>query len=263
MLRTLSCSNNSQHTHILYWLSTSAACYRSLRAKIFEPFEQVGVGKSVSWQMGTGLGLPLCRNLVKLMGGEMKYQSPLTGTGSVFLFSLSFPQVPCRPAAASKSGATTPSTVTGGSPSAKLPGIRVLVADDVKLGRTLLVRRLKQIFDKPLIVEVATGEEALREVLARPADARFQLLLLDEYYGVANGLLGTKVASEVRRYEATLGQVSTPSVIIGVTGNALTDGHTELSVASGQNLVWGKPFPSLEQIRTELSELLGIRAAED
>ena len=237
-------------------------CGGSLRAKIFEPFEQAGVGKSVSWQLGTGLGLPLCRSLVKLMGGDMKYRCPTTGTGSIFWFSLSLPQAPRALAVASESIVMSP-LVPASRRSAKLPGVRVLVADDISTNRKLLVLHLKQVFHKPVIVEAETGEAALREVLARPADSRFRLLLLDEYYQGDAGLLGTQVTSEVRRHEAAMQQPSTPSIIIGVTGNALIHNHSAHSAASGQDRVWGKPFPSAEQMRTELMELLGTGVAEE
>ncbi|MEG4112479.1 MULTISPECIES: AAA family ATPase [unclassified Microcoleus] len=57
-------------------------------SKIFLPFEQAS--GSVSQIEGTGLGLPISRQLVEMMGGELKVQSSL-GKGSIFWFELELP----------------------------------------------------------------------------------------------------------------------------------------------------------------------------
>jgi predicted ATPase/signal transduction histidine kinase/CheY-like chemotaxis protein len=57
-------------------------------SKIFLPFEQAS--GSVSQIEGTGLGLAISRQLVEMMGGELKVQSSL-GKGSIFWFELELP----------------------------------------------------------------------------------------------------------------------------------------------------------------------------
>ncbi|MCL1475185.1 hybrid sensor histidine kinase/response regulator [Argonema antarcticum] len=54
-------------------------------SKIFLPFEQVG--DTVRQSEGTGLGLAISRQLVEMMGGELKAESTL-GKGSIFWFEL-------------------------------------------------------------------------------------------------------------------------------------------------------------------------------
>ncbi|MEG3931327.1 AAA family ATPase [Microcoleus sp. T3_B1] len=57
-------------------------------SKIFLPFEQAsGSDRQIE---GTGLGLPISRQLVEMMGGELKVQSSL-GKGSIFWFELELP----------------------------------------------------------------------------------------------------------------------------------------------------------------------------
>ncbi|MEG4293562.1 AAA family ATPase [Microcoleus sp. C2C3] len=57
-------------------------------SKIFLPFEQAS--GSVRQIEGTGLGLAISRQLVEMMGGELKVQSSL-GKGSIFWFELELP----------------------------------------------------------------------------------------------------------------------------------------------------------------------------
>jgi signal transduction histidine kinase len=62
--------------------------------RIFRPFEQVEDSASRSFP-GTGLGLSLSRELVRLHGGSIRAQSPGVGAGSTFTFLL--PVTPARP----------------------------------------------------------------------------------------------------------------------------------------------------------------------
>ncbi|WP_295449384.1 ABC transporter substrate binding protein [uncultured Thiodictyon sp.] len=57
-------------------------------ARLFEPFTQTASGRAV--QEGTGLGLALCRQFVRLMGGELTADST-PGAGSRFSFTLALP----------------------------------------------------------------------------------------------------------------------------------------------------------------------------
>ena len=55
-------------------------------AKLFAPFRQVETGLNRRHE-GTGLGLSICKNLVEMLGGEIRVESEW-GRGSVFTFTL-------------------------------------------------------------------------------------------------------------------------------------------------------------------------------
>lgn len=147
---------------------------------------------------------------------------------------------------------------------------QVLVADDQRINRLLMRRAMTEVLRSPKLVEATTGEEALRLLLAE----EFDIAVLDEIYdrsasgkrrsseGACGGeskeseaecLLGTDVT---RRFFAEAEPAAAARlIVVGCTGNAGTPGHSELARASGQHLVWGKPFPSHEQQLTDLVKL--------
>ena len=63
------------------------------RERVFEPFTQLNRAQSER-QEGTGLGLPLCRQLVELHGGHLTLESR-TGEGTAVIIDL--PAARCRP----------------------------------------------------------------------------------------------------------------------------------------------------------------------
>ncbi|NJD06247.1 MAG: PAS domain S-box protein, partial [Methylococcaceae bacterium] len=94
---------------------------------IFQAFYQAenGIGKGE----GSGLGLTISQEFVRLMGGELGVTSRL-GRGSVFSFTIPLP--PCS----APVGAVQPSRVLGLAPDQPIP--RVLVAEDHADNRALL-----------------------------------------------------------------------------------------------------------------------------
>ena len=77
---------------------TGAGIAESDREKVFEPFAQATDGRP-DHPRGTGLGLPICREIIEHHGGRLWLQSRL-GAGSTFQFTLPIPAVsdPADPA---------------------------------------------------------------------------------------------------------------------------------------------------------------------
>ena len=125
---------------------------------IFEPFRQVGDQQHYE---GTGLGLPICRKLVRMMGGELSVESTL-GQGSRFWF-----EIPLHVLKWNQTPPAWPASIT------RVTGYRgdpktLLVVDDVEINRKILAD-----FLTPLgfvVHEAGDGHQALlKAVNIRPA----------------------------------------------------------------------------------------------
>ncbi len=128
---------------------------------IFDKFTQADTSTTRRFG-GTGLGLAICRQLARLMGGEVGATSEV-GRGSTFWFSLPLPVTPAPPVAS--------------PPSGRLAG-RVLVVDDAELARRTILEQIQRL--GPAATAVADGAEALAELRrARSAGRPYDLVLLD------------------------------------------------------------------------------------
>jgi len=148
--------------------------------EIFLPFQRVGEQQEAI--EGTGLGLPISRKLVKIMGGELLVTSVI-GIGSRFWFDLALPEVagvvPCGQAAERK--------VLG----YKGPQRTILIADDRKENRAVMVNMLSPLGFK--MVEAENGPDCV----ARAMDAVPDIILLDLRMPVFDGF---EAARQIRGF---------------------------------------------------------------
>jgi signal transduction histidine kinase/ligand-binding sensor domain-containing protein/CheY-like chemotaxis protein/HPt (histidine-containing phosphotransfer) domain-containing protein len=128
------------------------------QAKIFEEFAQEDASTTRRFG-GTGLGLAISRQIVELMGGELSLASA-PGTGSTFSFELALPLSEGQPAAARAS--------------ARLDGMRVLVADDNAAARILMVNALRALGAR------ATQASSLDTALLELRGAAYEAAILDD-----------------------------------------------------------------------------------
>jgi CheY-like chemotaxis protein/anti-sigma regulatory factor (Ser/Thr protein kinase) len=198
------------------------------RERIFEPFEQAGDARRRS--AGTGLGLPISRQLVRLMGGELTLDSA-PGQGSRLAFTLSLPVL--------EQGRVPGSLQIRGYAG---PRRRLLVVDDMPLNRQFLVALLQ-----PLgfaIDEAEDGEQALARLRERVSD----LVLMDMSMP---GLSGTEATRAIRTNPAW---VHLP--VIAVTAQA-SNVTREQSLAAGATAYLPKPL-RYEQLLACIGELLAL-----
>jgi CheY-like chemotaxis protein len=133
---------------------------RDKQKDVFSAFKQVDA-KTTSQYGGTGLGLAVSSQLVRLMGGELAVSSE-EGQGSRFEFAAVFKRM--------KEGAVTPREATADD----LQGTRVLVVDDNATSRRLT----KEMLDRwQLEAQFASNAEEARQILS--GDGHLDLVLID------------------------------------------------------------------------------------
>ncbi|RQR48314.1 response regulator [Burkholderia sp. Bp9140] len=129
---------------------------------------------------GTGLGLPLCRRLARLMHGDLAVETR-PGKGATFIVSLPLPGAPPGWRAAfdeAESGALTlPACADDETP------LRVLVAEDHPASRALLRDQLDALHCDATLV--ANGVEAMRAFFTQPFDVVLTDLGMPELDGFA------------------------------------------------------------------------------
>jgi two-component system, sensor histidine kinase and response regulator len=155
---------------------------------LFEPFWQAD-SSTTRTHGGTGLGLPISKQLVELMGGHI-YAACQPDQGCVFWFTvrlgLGKETAQCREIQdfCSFHAPTTPTS--------HLKGRRVLVVDDSEMNRELAVDLLVN-----LGMETAIATNG-REAVQRVTEAYFDLVLMDIQMPILDGLDATR---EIRKWE--------------------------------------------------------------
>jgi CheY-like chemotaxis protein len=195
--------------------------------RIFEPYARGSAGHDTG---GTGLGLPISRMLVQLMGGELTMAT--TPAGTTFTVRLQLPRVH---APAHVAHAFAPTGYTGRRR-------RILVVDNERVDRALLVDILTQVgFDTQ---EAKTG----REALLRYADWQPDLILMDLSMPEMDGW----EAARILRHER---QASVPILIVSANAYDKTLDNPA-GIAAADFIV--KPVNL-----AELLERIGMRLALD
>ncbi|MBY5931336.1 response regulator [Halomonas sp. DP8Y7-3] len=193
--------------------------------RVFEPFEQ---SDSVMARRhdGAGLGLPIARNLVRAMGGDLKLDSQL-GSGSRFWFELPLPA--CDEVALKDEP-------SGSSAADALAPHHVLVVDDNPLNSELVASMLARLGQS--CERAANGEEALQVL----AEREFDLVLMDLQMPVMDGWETTRRWRDKERSGRGVdGDEDYRLPIIAVTANVLPE-HRRASLEAGMDDLIGKPF---------------------
>jgi two-component system, NarL family, capsular synthesis sensor histidine kinase RcsC len=130
---------------------------------------------------GTGLGLPLCRRIARLMHGELTVESRV-GEGSTFVATLPLPEAPDA-----WRGAEPETDAAYVAPAQQqrddLPPLCVLVAEDHPASRALLRDQLDALGHDATIVE--NGMEAMRAYFTHPFDVVLTDLSMPQLDGFA------------------------------------------------------------------------------
>ena len=149
------------------------------KEKVMTPFVQVGSQAKIK---GTGLGLPICKQLAASMGGQLSFVSEL-GKGSTFTLEIfSVKKSDSVVAEKEDSGKTGNEEPRGERKAAK--NYHLLIADDVPLNLSVLKALLKKVGVND--VETAVDGQAALEKL-RNAERPFDCVLTDIWMPNMNG----------------------------------------------------------------------------
>lgn len=185
---------------------------------IFEPFMQAHSSVSRKYG-GTGLGLSICRELIQLLGGELKAESN-ENAGSVFSFTLPFTISTEKPKQMSS---------VQESNYKNLGRRKILLAEDVELNQ-YLARHIMESWGLEVTV-AGNGRDAVEMVTQHD----FDLVLMDIQMPEMDGIEATKL---IRRMQNTR---KSAIPIVALTANALK-GDSEKYLAAGMNGYVSKPF---------------------
>ena len=199
------------------------------KARLFQSFGQAD-GSATRRHGGAGLGLAICRQYVRLMGGELVCHST-PGHGSVFTFTLELPsasrQAAPRPERRRKRVAAT----TAPAPLADADsGLRVLVVDDNPVNRQVMELILASVgIAHAAAADGRAGFEAMQS-------GAYDAVLMDIQMPVMDGLEATR---KIRAWERETGRKRAPILI--VSANCLAE-HVEAGRAAGADAHLNKPI---------------------
>jgi len=191
--------------------------------KLFLPFSQVDDGYARNYE-GTGLGLVISQDLVKMMNSLIKVDSHLD-LGSSFSFELMLPLVPLSTLETIKTGANPSSLITE---TEALKGIRVLVAEDDAFNQKIIKQVLKRL-GVSIIVLANNGSEALRAL----EQDDFDVVLMDLHMPIMNGY---EASTEIRK-NPRYAQLA----VIALSAS-VTEEDRQRSLAAGMNDFISKPI---------------------
>ncbi|HAX80372.1 MAG TPA: histidine kinase, partial [Cyanobacteria bacterium UBA11372] len=185
---------------------------------LFEAFVQTETGKQA--QEGTGLGLPISRKFVELMGGEMTVISTV-GVGTIFKFDI---QASLADAVEVESQKTTRRVI---AIEPNQPQYRILIVDDKLLNRQLLIKLLNPLGFE--LKEASNGKEAI----AIWNEWEPHLIWMDMRMPVMDGYEATKQIKSTTKGQAT--------AVIALTASVLEE-ERAVVLSAGCDDFMRKPF---------------------
>ena len=169
---------------------------------VFEPFAQEHTGSRTKFA-GTGLGMPIAKNLVEKMGGTITFESK-EGAGTTFVI-----RVPFRIDTDRES-----SVEMGEKAEDSIRGLHILLAEDNELNMEIAEFMLQN--EGADVSKAWNGQEAV-EVFKKSEPGEFDVILMDIMMPVMNGYDATKMIRSLDREDAK----AIP--VIAMTANAFTE----------------------------------------
>lgn len=200
--------------------------------RIFRPFEQEGIEISKKYG-GTGLGMAITDQLVKLMGGEIVVESK-EDAGSDFTIFLHLPEYQNSAAIGETARKTEVSKVAY-----SFQGSRILMAEDNEINALIAKEILEEMGASVDVVE--NGQQAVEYFDIHP-QGYYDFILMDVQMPVMDGREATRTIRSLYRTDAK------EIPIFALSADAFVEDE-RLSAESGMNGHFAKPidFEVLQQ----------------
>lgn len=207
--------------------------------RVFEPFGQTQTGRSS--QEGSGLGLPISRQFVQLMGGELCLHSTLN-QGSVFYFTIPVESV----AAEDRLPDALAQSVVGLA--ADQPSYRLLVVEDNPDSRRFLMQLLSTVGFE--VQTAVNGQEAVQRWQTWAPD----LVWMDMRMPVMDGYRATQ---QIRQLEQQIVKGRPATKILALTASAFEDDRPAILAAGCDDILF-KPVTEADLFE-KITQHLGVR----
>lgn len=220
--------------------------------KLFKPFSQADASTTRIFG-GTGLGLNIAKNLVRLMGGEIRVESKL-GKGSDFIFNVKFKPSLKKEVPSPLESSTDRARINGNcstkpgntSPEASTPspGARILLAEDNKINQQVACGFLNHA--GMVVTVVNNGQEAL-DILK---EKEFDTVLMDIQMPVMDGYRATREIRTFAQFQDL--------PIIALTANASNEDRKK-ALDCGMNEHISKPIDANVLIKV-LAQFIPVKS---
>ena len=185
---------------------------------------------------GTGLGLPIIKSMIELMGGSIQVESR-QGIGTKFTIDLSFDIALKEEVYGSEDTIESSAIHT-------IKGKRILLVEDNELNAEIAKTVLEDV--GALITRAENGQQALELFKEKPAGT-FDVILMDLMMPVMDGYTATRKIRELERSDAK----TVP--IIAMTANAFKE-DAEKCIAVGMNAHLAKPL-DIEKMKKTIKSI--------
>jgi len=193
--------------------------------KIFDPFVQAESGTTRLFG-GSGLGLPITKNIIEMMGGELNVDSA-PGVGSKFSFEIKFDATDTE-----DGDGKTERIVFDDIEKPTFEG-EILLCEDNIMNQQVICDHLARIGFKTEVAQNGKIGVDMVKSRQRKGEKQFDLIFMDIHMPVMDGL---EASAKIFKLDKTI-------PIVALTANIMPN-DKEIYISSGMSDCIGKPFTS-------------------